>query len=573
MLSFYLAGIKKLLSLGKKIFLVIAVYFIVISLFAYFINKDKPTVTYDPVKKNREEMYKVINDPKLNKTKEGKMSILFYRTAMCGMIGEGCSEKPSDGEKNYHNSLFGFVGNLLIIPYINPPASGLYWAYSGLQNAGLIPKSYAATQGIGMASIRAFAPLWDAFRKLAYLVLVLIIITIGFMIMFRMKLNPQTVISVESALPKIVITLLLITFSYAIVGFSIDAMYLVTILIVDIVGKAAGFTNISHIQSNIITSNIINFEILDVWGGWGQTFWSYLDGLYAIIDIFPLLVRGTINTILSAVALLLAMRFSQTVTDFITKLFGDLTGQGGILVIQGHVGVAKIIAAILGIIIGAILGNFFLWLLLAVIVLLGLLFLLFRIVFVLLSSLIQLILYIILAPLYILLEAVPGRSAFSGWFKNIIANLAVFPAVVFLLLLTAIITKAYDYGQWSVYDPRGPAQIPTPPLLGFLNGSVIAPLINAVLLMTIPDLAKLLKQTIIGKEGFQLPVGPGALFGAAGAVGGTALGLSQQLYYLQLGYHALFGKGKGDQREPGGAESLLGSVGSAIGRAIKGPKG
>jgi len=49
----------------------------------------------------------------------------------------------------------------------------------------------------------------------------------AFMIMFRVRISPQTVITVQSALPKIIFTLILITFSYAIAGFLIDLMYVV----------------------------------------------------------------------------------------------------------------------------------------------------------------------------------------------------------------------------------------------------------------------------------------------------------------------------------------------------------
>ena len=38
------------------------------------------------------------------------------------------------------------------------------------------------------------------------------------MIMFRSKLNPQTSVSIQLALPKIVVSLILVTFSYAFIA-------------------------------------------------------------------------------------------------------------------------------------------------------------------------------------------------------------------------------------------------------------------------------------------------------------------------------------------------------------------
>ncbi|MEK7495740.1 MAG: hypothetical protein AAB603_04060, partial [Patescibacteria group bacterium] len=192
--------LKNIFSFAKKAFLVIAVYFIVISLFSHFINKDKISLApkTDPIKQNRAEIYKVINDKELNKTKEGKLTIALYKMSMCSMIGEACTDNPADADKNYGKSVFGFMSNLIIIPYANPPASGVMWAYEGLQNAGFVPKTMAA-EGIGFAAIKPFSNLWKIFRDLSYMLLVIVLIAIGFMIMFRAKINPQTVISVENA--------------------------------------------------------------------------------------------------------------------------------------------------------------------------------------------------------------------------------------------------------------------------------------------------------------------------------------------------------------------------------------
>src|SRR3989339_429608 len=116
---------KKLYSVAIKIFIVVAVFFTIINLFLYFIAKDKPTQTFNPIQKNREEIYKVINDQKLYSTKEGKATIAIYKSMMCGMIGEACTDKPEDGDKNYGRSLFGKMTSLIALPYANPPASGM----------------------------------------------------------------------------------------------------------------------------------------------------------------------------------------------------------------------------------------------------------------------------------------------------------------------------------------------------------------------------------------------------------------------------------------------------------------
>lgn len=91
----------------------------------------------------------------------------------------------------------------------------------------------------GADSIKA---LWQATRNISYTLLVLAVIAMSFMIMFRIKMSPQLVISVQSAIPNIVFTTILITFSYAIAGFVIDLMY-VTIGIVASLLVNNGFTS------------------------------------------------------------------------------------------------------------------------------------------------------------------------------------------------------------------------------------------------------------------------------------------------------------------------------------------
>ncbi len=64
--------------------------------------------------------------------------------------------------------------------------------------------------------------LWSVVRNIAYLGYVVIMILIGFMVMFRNKIGGQLMVTVGNSLPKIVISLVLVTFSFAIMGLIID---------------------------------------------------------------------------------------------------------------------------------------------------------------------------------------------------------------------------------------------------------------------------------------------------------------------------------------------------------------
>lgn len=90
------------------------------------------------------------------------------------------------------------------------------------------PVTKVNAQGFGFTTgANSIQKLWRVSRDLSYMLLVIAVIVLAFMIMFRRKINPQTVITIQSALPKIIVAVILITFSYAIAGFLIDLMYAV----------------------------------------------------------------------------------------------------------------------------------------------------------------------------------------------------------------------------------------------------------------------------------------------------------------------------------------------------------
>ena len=113
----------------------------------------------------------------------------------------------------------------LLQVFSSHPISLYAWLSDVGQRLHLVPRVQA--QGFGFQANNPTLSLWKISRNITYSLLIIVIIALAFMIMFRVKISPQTVISVQSALPKIVITLILITFSYAIAGLLIDLMYVV----------------------------------------------------------------------------------------------------------------------------------------------------------------------------------------------------------------------------------------------------------------------------------------------------------------------------------------------------------
>lgn len=544
------AFFTRIVKITKIAVIILTVYILVLSIFFKLSNTTQNNTdnftAYEKIKK--QDISAIVNDPTLNKTEGGKLTIKFYRTVLCGLMGEECGNGKGEKE-DYNSSLAGMITNLIIIPYAAPPSSGLQWAYNGLQNAGLIEKSYAA-QGIGFASINMFAPIWKGFRNSAYLVLVIILIAIGFMIMFRMKLNPQTVISVENALPKIVLTLVLITFSFAIVGFLIDIMYLVTILGIDIVGTGAGITGITNIQNRILTDNaLFNQDVFN--------FGAYFKGLVGILGILPDTLRRILSGIISLITGLVALKIIGALIPILGHLFGAtaISGTGSIVIASATLEIkwGQVIAAILALILGTLAAPIFLWILFIGIILIGLIFLMVRIFMTLINALIMIILYLIFSPLILLIGTIPGQSAFSSWFKTIVGNLIVFPTVAMLFLVIYAIDKFVPLFPSAGFPS---VAVLTPPLLAGIDPFALVAIINGAILLMIPDLAKLVKEKIAGK-GPGLPIGPGIFFGGIGATVGTGVGLISQFGSLSLGLKALTGH---DVDAKGAAKGLLSRI-------------
>ncbi|MEK7187072.1 MAG: hypothetical protein AAB690_02125, partial [Patescibacteria group bacterium] len=107
--------------------------------------------------------------------------------------------------------------------------------------------AYAQTKGYGFIGLGgesggAVRALWTASRNMAYLIMTILLIASGFLIMFRVKINPQTVVSLQTMIPKLIITMILVTFSFAIAGLVIDLIYVFI----------AAFTGLLTIGGNIL---------------------------------------------------------------------------------------------------------------------------------------------------------------------------------------------------------------------------------------------------------------------------------------------------------------------------------
>ncbi len=151
-------------------------------------------------------------------------------------------------ERMMKQSAVAGLSKIAYTMYTSPPASTYAFVQDMGQTLGFIPKQ-AYAQGIGFSGLSSLLPVWKAFRNISYAILAIVMIVIGFMVMFRKKIDPKTVVTVQNALPKVVVTLILITFSYAIVGILIDLMYVVLFVVAQLIITAVNDTNIFPVDT------------------------------------------------------------------------------------------------------------------------------------------------------------------------------------------------------------------------------------------------------------------------------------------------------------------------------------
>lgn len=445
------------------------------------------TQGFNPIP-SAEEVGKIVDE----KAKAGQTSKELYSVNTQAILSggvvcmiTGCSEDKESGFY-YGKSPLAMMGNAIGTIYANPPADLALWIQDTGQSLGFIPKQ-AYAQGIGFTGFSALLPLWKAFRNIAYALLAAIMVIIGFMVMFRKKIDPKTVVTVQNALPKIVLTLILITFSYAIVGLMIDLMYLVILLMVGLVNS----TGLLPTSLPTGVSQIMGYKnIADVMSR---------GGLIAVYNtIFP--------------------GFS------LTKVAGDLVGYNLGWVATGLVGGAALGFLFASPVVGAVTAGVVVGapIIIQLLLSLALLFTFVRLLILFIGAYVQIVLALIIGPLQIMTEAIPGSNGFGSWIKNLFANLVVFPIAAGMFLLSMAFLTATDKFSGSIW---------TPPFATLPGASVrsISALFALGVLMVIPNIAQGIKEALKNKP--IIPAGPGALFAPITGAVQTTMGTASQFYY------------------------------------------
>ena len=142
---------------------------------------------------------------------------------------EATAEQRLAAEKLPYDVRYGITGVTtaqMIYTLYNQPAVDIpsYMAYEWSPAYHNQQELMAASYSNGYSFLKAtgIAGLWNITRNMSYLFLAIILVVSGFMVMFRQKINGQVMVSVYNTIPNIIIALILITFSFAIVGLLIN---------------------------------------------------------------------------------------------------------------------------------------------------------------------------------------------------------------------------------------------------------------------------------------------------------------------------------------------------------------
>ena len=379
----------------KRGLMVFVVYGLIMLLYVSFTQpRSQKTAKISPEKKFELIKTEFIESQKKATTAEQKTTVAAVRFVSCVFAGELCTDNPR--QSYFDNSLIGMPTNLIAKPFQHPPASAIAWFRGGLEQNNLIPKTYAA-EGIGFASISGYASIWSLFRNITYLVLVFFIVAVGFLVMFRFKINPQTVVTIENTLPRIVIALIMITFSFAIAGLLIDLMYVII---------AITIATLSQLQIGDLTpSNAAALTQKYTGAGFGDL-WPYSPAqvtqdafitgaaLFGLLpDIIKLPIRGIIT-----------LGLGNVLVSVIQSLWGDAPkALNNITLLSNSLGEGpgNLLSFMLKLIIYFVISGFIPAMILGFMIIITLLFLMFRLLGVVLKSYITITLMIIFAPLII----------------------------------------------------------------------------------------------------------------------------------------------------------------------------
>ncbi len=170
---------------------------------------------------------------------------LLYNTLLAIVPPEGATEADAGGVSYASAGLTDIISNSMVELLENTPS--LYPMHHLADMFRIPVKTAYAQTGTDLLGTWNFLNLWQSSRNAAYVLVIAVLTFLGFMIMFGVELQAETKVTLQTALPRVVLGLLLITFSYAIGGLFIDSVSVIKSLLKNIFGvNWGGLGNIAR---------------------------------------------------------------------------------------------------------------------------------------------------------------------------------------------------------------------------------------------------------------------------------------------------------------------------------------
>lgn len=434
--------------------------------------------------------------------------------------GQNCIAYDANTPKLYtflpHGGALGGLNGVMIAMYDSPPTSTYLYVANLFENIGVTPKT-AYAQGVtgkGQGVLRPVLQLWQLTRNVAYLSFTLIFVTVGLMIMFRHRINAQTVVTAQMALPGLILGLILVTFSYFIAALIVDIAFVGMKVVASlfITSGAPGVSGAEQLADKPVWELFISFITRHV----GKPITAFVSMFTLPPDTAAALGSGLmwrVNPILGIAGLI----------PGVGRPISELIGGGAAQIAGGLIGT-----------------------LLSLVIIIALAVQMVRLVWKLIQAYIAILVATIMGPLVILLSSIPGRGAtLSNWWKGLLANVLVFPAVFGAFLFASVLLEST--GAVGAGDPL--------PLFTGVPAQMLALILGFGVVLMVPAIPDQVKAAFGIKGG-----GLGAAAGAEAATGVGAIGAGYKLGMQHSGFAAA--------KKTISDQETVGRVGTATAAAI-----
>jgi hypothetical protein len=393
-----------------------------------------------------------------------------------------------------------YIGSL----YVPAVSTSQYVGYLAA-NFGLTKPVYAATDcntsnfGYGFCGLNPLLKLWSDVRDLSYAFLTILFIAIGIGVMLRFRVDPRTVMTLQNQIPRVIIAIVLITFSFAIAGALIDVMWTVTYAGINFITQAAPNSQVALCPNPPQPMNTaVETRLVDQPISFTNT-------------VFRADCKGAIDSGL----LSLSTKVSEAMGDLAQQLIHDLLFNNPN---SCHINWFNPLSVIGGAAKCALQNgalDILLWVtefLVKLIIVIAILIALFRLWLKLIQCYLTFLIFVILGPIWIVLGLIPGRPlGFEKWLRIIFANLAVFPLVAFILVFARVLTDIVPAG------PSTPSTVFVPPLIGNPSIATFSDLMGFGAIMIAPTIPDIIKDRMKAKSQANLGGIAAAGFGAGAA--------------------------------------------------------